>query len=41
VVVDRDADQEGRGQQHEGDVAIPTDVTADFIVVQSEGFVRF
>jgi hypothetical protein len=38
VALDGDADEEGRGQQHKGDMAIPAQVAADLIVIESEGF---
>jgi hypothetical protein len=41
VALDGDVDEEGRGQQHEGDMAIPAQVAADLRVIQSERFARF
>jgi hypothetical protein len=38
VVLNRDAHQEGRGEQHEGDVAIPAEIAADFILIQAQLF---
>ena len=36
-----DADQEGRGEQDQRDMAIPAEVTADFIVIESKIFGGF
>jgi hypothetical protein len=33
-----DADQEGVGQEDERQMAVPAQVTADFILIQSQGF---
>ena len=41
VAVDRDVDEEGVGEQHEGEMTIPAEVAAHFIVVKAEGFGRF
>ena len=41
VAVDRDVDEEGVGEQHEGEMTIPAQVAAHFIVVKAEGFGRF
>src|SRR6266568_2528733 len=38
VAPDGDVDQEGSGKQDESDMAVPAQVTAHFIVVESEGF---
>src|SRR6266496_670829 len=38
IGVDTETDEEGVGQQYQGDVAIPAEVTAHFIVIESEGF---
>ena len=35
VVLDADADQEGRGEQDQGEMPIPAQVTAHFIVIES------
>src|SRR6266516_5798122 len=36
-----DDEQEGRSEQDQGDMTIPAEVAADFIVIQSEVFGRF
>ena len=38
VVVDRDAQEEGRSEQDQSDVAIPAHVAAYFILVKSQNF---
>jgi hypothetical protein len=38
AALDGDIDEEGRRQQHEGDMAIPAQVAADLRVIESEGF---
>src|SRR6266568_5150058 len=40
VALDGDVDQEGSGKQDESDMAVPAQVTAHFIVVESEGSSR-
>ncbi len=41
VAVDRAVEEEGVGEQHEGEMTIPAEVAAHFIVVKAEGFGRF
>ena len=41
VAVNRDVDEEGVGEQHEGEMTIPAQVATHFIVVKAEGFGRF
>src|SRR5579864_5790060 len=36
--LDTEADQEGRSQHDEGDMAIPTDIATHFIVIQAQTF---
>src|SRR5712692_145635 len=38
VVVDRDAQEEGRSEQDQSDVAIPAHIAAYFILVKSQSF---
>ena len=41
AVLDTEPDEEGIGQHDEGDMAIPADIAADFIVIQSKIFGGF
>src|SRR2546421_7912083 len=38
AVLDRDADQEDVGEQDQGDMAIPAQITAHFILIESQVF---
>jgi hypothetical protein len=40
VAVNRDVNEEGGGEQHKGEMAVPAEVAAHFIVVKAEGFGR-
>jgi hypothetical protein len=41
AVGDGDVKEEGRGEQHERDMAIPAQITAPFVMAQPERFVGF
>ncbi len=41
VVMDRDGKQEGAGEEDQGDMPIPAQVAAPFVVVQAQSFGRF